>query len=41
MTKQQIIGLLTEAETQGIDSIKTENLYEFDGKQSYSMGQGQ
>jgi isocitrate dehydrogenase len=41
ITKQQIIELLTQAETLGIDSIKTENLYEFDGKQSYSMGQGQ
>ncbi|GHB72580.1 NADP-dependent isocitrate dehydrogenase [Persicitalea jodogahamensis] len=41
ISKQQIIGLLTSAEAQGIDSIKTENLYEFDGKQSYSMGQGQ
>jgi isocitrate dehydrogenase len=41
MNKQQIIGLLTEADMQGIDSIKTENLYEFDGMQSYSMGQGQ
>lgn len=41
ITKHQIIDLLTQAETQGIDSIKTENLYEFDGKQSYSMGQGQ
>ncbi len=41
ITKQQIIKLLTEAEAQGVDSIKTENLYEFDGNQSYSMGQGQ
>lgn len=39
--KQHIIDLLMAAEAQGIDSIKTENLYEFDGKQSYSMGQGQ
>ena len=41
ISKQHIIGLLTNAEAQGIDSIKTENLYEFDGQQSYSMGQGQ
>ncbi len=41
ISKKHIIGLLTNAEAQGIDSIKTENLYEFDGKQSYSMGQGQ
>ncbi len=39
--KKHIIALLTAAEEQGIDSIKTENLYQFDGKQSYSMGQGQ
>ncbi|WP_373511404.1 NADP-dependent isocitrate dehydrogenase [Persicitalea sp.] len=41
ISKRHIIDLLTNAEAQGIDSIKTENLYEFDGKQSYSMGQGQ
>ncbi len=41
ISKQQVIDLLTSAEAQGIDSIKTENLYEFDGKQAYSMGQGQ
>ncbi|MFZ1585114.1 MAG: hypothetical protein WAT40_10160, partial [Saprospiraceae bacterium] len=27
--------------THQIDSIKTENLYEFDGKAAYSLGQGQ
>jgi isocitrate dehydrogenase len=41
ISKQHIINLLTSAESLGIDSIKTENLYEFDGKQAYSMGQGQ
>jgi len=41
ISKQHIISLLTSAESLGIDSIKTENLYEFDGKQAYSMGQGQ
>jgi isocitrate dehydrogenase len=25
----------------GVDAIKTENLYEFDGKAAYSLGQGQ
>ncbi|MBK6447920.1 NADP-dependent isocitrate dehydrogenase [Candidatus Brachybacter algidus] len=40
-TKEHIIGLLNKAITQHIDSIKTENLYEFDGKAAYSLGQGQ
>lgn len=41
MTKKEIIRLLAEAEEKGIDVIKTENLYVFEGKQAYSMGQGQ
>ncbi|MBA4305049.1 MAG: isocitrate dehydrogenase [Sphingobacteriaceae bacterium] len=41
MTKQQIIFLLSRAEALGIDVIKTENLYSFDGKAAYSLGQGQ
>lgn len=41
LQKQQIINLLSQAENQGIDVIKTENLYEFDGKPAYSLGQGQ
>ncbi len=41
ITKQQIIELLTKADAQNIDTIKTENLYAFDGKQAYSLGQGQ
>lgn len=39
--KQNIISLLENAEDQGIDAIKTENLYTFDGRRGYSMGQGQ
>ena len=39
--KQSIIKLLSSAIDNGIDSIKTENLYEFDGKPGYSLGQGQ
>ena len=39
--KQSIIKLLSSAIDNGIDSIKTENLYEFDGKTGYSLGQGQ
>lgn len=37
----QIPALLEKAISQGIDVIKTENLYEFDGKVAYSLGQGQ
>jgi isocitrate dehydrogenase len=41
MSKHSIINLLNEAIHQGVDSIKTENLYTFDGKMGYSLGQGQ
>lgn len=41
MNKQNIVGLLTGAINQNIDIIKTENLYMFDGKAAYSLGQGQ
>ena len=34
----QILSACLEA---GIDTIKTENLYDFDGKAAYSLGQGQ
>ncbi len=40
-TKNTIINVLTEAEKLGVDVIKTENLYAFDGKPAYSLGQGQ
>lgn len=39
--KNKIIGLLSTAIDEKIDVIKTENLYEFDGKAGYSLGQGQ
>lgn len=41
INKHQIIDLMIKAESLGIDVIKTENLYTFDGKKSYSLGQGQ
>ncbi|MFN5218358.1 MAG: NADP-dependent isocitrate dehydrogenase [Sphingomonadales bacterium] len=41
LTKNQIIQLLSSAEAAGIDVIKTENLYNFNGKPAYSLGQGQ
>ena len=39
--KADIIKLLTAANAKDIDTIKTENLYAFDGKPAYSLGQGQ
>jgi isocitrate dehydrogenase len=41
MQKADIISLLTSAINVNIDTIKTENLYTFDGKEGYSLGQGQ
>lgn len=41
MSKTAIPALLMAANENGIDVIKTENLYAFDGKQAYSLGQGQ
>jgi isocitrate dehydrogenase len=41
ITKSHIIQILTNAMNENIDSIKTENLYSFDGKAGYSLGQGQ
>ena len=41
MTKSTIIQLLSDAVEQNIDTIKTENLYTFNGKLGYSLGQGQ
>jgi len=41
ITKNDIIQLLTNAIKENIDTIKTENLYEFDGKPAFSLGQGQ
>ena len=41
LTKEQIIALLSKGASKGIDIIKTENLYYFDGKQGFSLGQGQ
>jgi len=39
--KEEIIQLLSNAIREEIDTIKTENLYEFDGVAAYSLGQGQ
>jgi isocitrate dehydrogenase len=39
--KSAIPALLQNAIAAGIDVVKTENLYEFDGVKAYSLGQGQ
>ncbi len=41
ITKKQIVELLDKAIIHNIDTIKTENLYSFNGQAAYSLGQGQ
>ena len=41
ITRQQIVELLQKAIDKNIDTIKTENLYAFDGIPAFSLGQGQ
>jgi isocitrate dehydrogenase len=41
LSNQDVIVLLQNANTYKIDIIKTENLYAFDGKPAFSLGQGQ
>jgi isocitrate dehydrogenase len=41
MSKSNIIQILQAAMDANLDTIKTENLYKFDGKAAYSLGQGQ
>jgi isocitrate dehydrogenase len=41
MDKTNIISLLRKATDENIDTIKTENLYTFNGTSAYSLGQGQ
>ena len=41
INKSDIIELLENAIYENIDCIKTENLYSFDGKEAYPLGQGQ
>ncbi|MAW61528.1 MAG: isocitrate dehydrogenase [Planctomycetes bacterium] len=38
---EQIIHLLQRLGVAGLDAIKTENLYQFDGQPGYSLGQGE
>ena len=37
----QVIDLLQKADQLGLDFIKTEHLYTFDGVKGYSLGQGE
>jgi len=41
LESKEIIGLLSTALDVNIDAVKTENLYAFDGKDAFSLGQGQ
>ena len=41
LTNQDIVSLLQNLCDGGFDVIKTENLYEFDGRRGYSLGQGE
>ncbi len=38
---EQVIALLSELHAKGFEVIKTENLYEFDGRRGFSLGQGE
>ncbi len=40
VTKTDLRDLMARAEAAGLDTIKTENLYEFDGKIAFSLAQG-
>jgi isocitrate dehydrogenase len=41
ITYEHIVALLSKLHHLGFDVIKTENLYEFDGKRGFSLGQGE
>tara|TARA_R110002072_G_scaffold49477_7_gene134450 strand:+ start:1385 stop:2821 length:1437 start_codon:yes stop_codon:yes gene_type:complete len=41
VSKLDIVELLKNALNENIDTIKTENLYSFNGKEAFSLGQGQ
>ena len=40
-TSAELAALLGRAAEAGVDFIKTENLYTFDGERGYSLGQGE
>lgn len=41
ITHERLLSLLSALHQAGFDVIKTENLYEFDGKRGFSLGQGE
>lgn len=41
VTHNQILVLLNEIKEQGMDFIKIENMYTFDGEKRYSLAQGE
>lgn len=41
ISKSDIIAILSNSDKHGIDIVKTENLYSFNGERGYSLGQGQ
>lgn len=41
ITFERLLYLLSKLHQEGFDVIKTENLYEFDGKRGFSLGQGE
>jgi len=41
ITFERVVALLSKLNHKGFDVIKTENLYEFDGKRGFSLGQGE
>jgi len=41
ISKADIIAILADGDKNGIDIVKTENLYSFEGVRGYSLGQGQ
>ena len=41
ITFERLLALLSRLNLAGFDVIKTENLYEFDGKRGFSLGQGE
>jgi isocitrate dehydrogenase len=41
ITHQQVLDLLNQFVAAGFDVVGTENLYTFDGKPGYTLGQGQ
>lgn len=41
ITFESLLNLLAKLNKAGFDVIKTENLYEFDGKRGFSLGQGE